>query len=292
MEGASNVQCWSLIAIVCLNMPGVAVERKDSRAQESQQAEGIDPGLLQNIRLLYPEVELRRRGGRPFFSAVQEVARVRLRDNTERRVVWVHLTIPAARVDHGRGELLIFEDAADARPMVRRQMHTLPVMRGSEIHLLENRWLRFGADSPLVCLTDEKSLRHFDEQGLGSLTMGLSVWAARIALDAYLHEGLEAFLERAPIRKHRERNVKSLPDRIRRFEIYPSLVEDMRYSGFKYSDAWEATLLVRLTPADEPRKAVVLEIGARASSAGIDSEDVELLLWETRTDEPTDRPAP
>jgi len=66
----------------------------------------------------------------------------------------------------------------------------------------------------------------------------------------------------------------------------------MRDSGFKYSGAWEGTILARLTPAHKPHKRIILEIGTGASSAGITSDQVKLLLWETRQNEPTDRPTP
>jgi hypothetical protein len=94
----------------------------------------------------------------------------------------------------------------------------------------------------------------------------------------------------APVRPHREREVGQLPQRISRFDMYPSLVEDSRVPGFKYYNSWEATVLVWLTPDDPSEDAVVLEIGARGLTEGIDVSEVDLLLWETRPDEPPDRP--
>jgi len=258
-------------------------------AERPKQREQVQPALLRKIRPLYPNVQLVRRGAAPFFSRVKEIARVRLHDGKQRLVVRVGVTVPAGRVDHGWGELLIFRDADDALPMVRTSTFSIPLTHGSKIHLVAQRWLQFGTES-LVSLVDEKSIKNFGEHGTGILD-GLSVVAVRKALAVYLNKGREAFLESAPLSKHREKHV-ALPDRISRFEIYPSLVEDMRDCGFKYSDAWEGTVLVRLTPARKPQKRIILEIGTGATSAGIISDQVKLLLWETREQEPTDRPAP
>jgi len=251
----------------------------------------LDPVLLEKIRPLYPKVRLERQQGEPSFSSVKEVARVRLGNGTERLVVWVHLVIPAAMVDHGLGDLLIFKDARDALPTVQKSLHSLSVMRASDIHLIKEHWLQFGTGSPLVSLVDEESLKHFGKHGTNGLFQGLSVEAVQSALDVYLKDGREAFLQRVPIAKHQERNVRNLPDRISRVEMYPSLTEDMRPSGFKYSSAWEGTILIRVIPADESEKPIVLEIGTKGWAEGITSDDVELHIWETRTDEPSDRPA-
>jgi hypothetical protein len=205
-------------------------------------------------------------------------------------VVVVAWTIPAARVDHGGGEMLIYEDVEDEFPLLRKS-----TFGTGQPHLINSRWLQFEDDEILLSLADEEALRHFDRQGAGSLILGLSREAASRALAVYLKEGRKAFLELAPIREGRERHisyVENLPDRISRFEFYPSLVEDARYSFFKYYESWEATLLVRLTPAGGADQPVVLDMGARGLTGGIEAHDVELLLWETRTKEPTDRPGP
>jgi len=191
----------------------LAAEEPDS-AKQSQQSEQVDPVLLKKIRPLYPDIQLKRRGAASFFSRVKEVARVRLEGGKERLVVRVGVIVPAARVDHGWGELLIFRDADDALPMVRTSTFSIPLTPGSKIHLVAHRWLQFGTGS-LVSLIDEKSIKHFGEHGTGIL-YGLSVAAVQRALAVYLNKGREAFLERAPIRKRSRKHV-TLPDRISHF---------------------------------------------------------------------------
>jgi hypothetical protein len=110
----------------------------------------------------------------------------------------------------------------------------------------------------------------------------------------YLNDGLSAFLKLAPIRARApsERAVRTLPERASRVEMYPSRVEDFRPAGFRYSSAWEGTILVRVTPADPTQDTVVLEMGAQGRGEGIAIADVELFFADARTEEPTDRPAP
>ena len=137
-----------LLSLGCVqeSKESLAATVPDSAERSEQIAKvDLDPVLLEKIRPLYPEVSLERRQGKPSFSTVKEVARVRLGDGRERLVVWVHLIIPAARVDHGLGDLLIFKDARDPLPMVRTSLHSLSVMGSSEIHLINERWLQFGS---------------------------------------------------------------------------------------------------------------------------------------------------
>ncbi|MEX1230112.1 MAG: hypothetical protein WEB58_07730 [Planctomycetaceae bacterium] len=250
----------------------------------------INATWLQKVRPLFPEVGLQRSGNRPFFAEVIEVVRVPLEDGQTRVVVWVKVIVPAARVDHGWGELMIFAQADDEQPLARRPTHTLPVFRASEISLVAGRWLQFGKRSSLVSLADLEALKHFQEHGLQRVLWGLSVVATERALVIYLNEGREAFLKQVPLAAGQEKPIQ-LPPRIRAVHFYHSLAEDMRYAGFKYSDTWEGTILVRLTPADEQSPPVTLEIGTRASSAGIEVEAVEMFLWKTLPTAPTDRPA-
>jgi len=49
----------------------------------------VDAALLEKIRPLFPGVGEMRRGSRPFFAEVREIARLRLSDGNERLVVWV-----------------------------------------------------------------------------------------------------------------------------------------------------------------------------------------------------------
>ncbi|MCF8468803.1 MAG: hypothetical protein K9G33_15490, partial [Sneathiella sp.] len=236
-----------------------------------QQFADLPSGLLEKVVSLYPGLGFQRDGTAAFISSVREVARVSLDNGEERLAIWVFVIVPAARVDHGWSEFLVFKDATDVQPIVRRQGHTLPIISFSDVHVIRNRWVQFGDDEILLSLADEEALRHFERQGDGSLILGLSREAASRALAVYVKEGREAFLKVAPIREHRERHVKNLPDRISRFELYPSLVKDARYSFFKYYQSWEATVLVRLRPAGGADQPVVLEMGARGLTAGIEA---------------------
>jgi hypothetical protein len=254
----------------------------------------IDPELLEKVRPLYPHVLLERvqpgpeESGRPFFSRVQELARVGISDGKERLVVVVGWAIPMAYVDRGGGELLIYADSADESPLVRKSLLSIGSFSRGLVH---NRWLEFGGGQILLSLADDEALEHFGRQGCGALILGLAREAARQALEVYVIEGREAFVQLAPIRSKREPwRTRHLPERISRFELYPSLVEESRYSFFKYYDSWEATVLVRLTPTETPEQPIVLELGARGLTGGIDVPDVQLLVYETRTEEPQDRP--
>lgn len=279
------------LGFVCESKDSMAANDpgKVDRSEPIGQAR-LDPMLIEKIRPLYPEVLVERRKNESFFSNVQEIARVRLRDGSERLVVWVQVIVPAM-VDHGWGELLIYKDASEAIPMIRKSSHSLSIMHASEIRLIKEHWLQFGAGSPLVSLVNEESLKHFGKHGTNGLFQGLSYQAVQPALDVYMKDGREAFLRKAPIAKHQERSVRNLPDRVSRVEMYPSLPEDMRSAGFKYSSAWEGTILIRVISTDESEKSIILEIGTKGWAEGITSDDVELHIWETRTDEPSDRPA-
>jgi hypothetical protein len=249
--------------------------------------EGIDPVLLEKVRPLYPNIQLKREGKAAFFSIVREVFRVRIDDATERLIVEVRVIVPAALVDHAWGAFLLFKDADDAVPIAK--VHSWAVGFHDKPQLVENRWVRFG-DGPLVSLLEEESLKDFRRVGEG-LLYGLARGAAKAALKVYLNEGLDAFLKLAPIRAGQKHKVGSLPQRVSRVEIYPSLVEDYRTSGFRYSSPWEGTILVRVTPADPKQDAVILDMGAKGWAEGITIADVELILQERRK-EPTDRPGP
>jgi hypothetical protein len=247
--------------------------------------EKIDPVLLEKVRPLYSNIRLKREGSAAFFSIVREVFRVRIDDTTERQIVEMRVTVPAALVDHAWGEFLLFKDADDTVPIAK-----VPTfVAGRDIRLVENRWVRFG-NGPLVSLLEDESLQDFSRAGQRLLD-GMARSAAKEALKVYLNHGLDAFLELAPIRSGKKRAVGSLPQRISRVEIYPSLVEDYRMSGFRYSSPWEGTVLVRVTPADPTQESVILDMGAKGWAEGITVEDVELIIQERRK-EPTDRPGP
>ena len=286
-----------LVASNLLSPLAVAEQSQKNFAIGSEQDESgaeldvaIDPAWLLKIGPLFPDVRDKRSENQPFFAQVTEVARVPVDDGQTRIVVWVKVIVPAACVDHGWGELMIFSHAEDPQPLVRLQAHTLSVAEASQISLVAGGWIQFGKRSPLVSLADLESLKHFQEHGLADLLWGLSISATERALTIYLNEGQEAFLKQVPVAVGQEKSIQ-LPARIRAVHFYHSLAEDMRSAGFKYSTAWEGTILVRLTPADEQSPPVTLEIGTRASSEGIEAEAVELFLWETRLTPPTDRPA-
>lgn len=181
---------------------------------------------------------------------------------------------------------MLFKDADDALPVATISSF----VAGGDIRLVENRWVRFG-EGPLVSLLEDESLHYFSRAG-GGLLAGLSRAAARDILNVYLNEGRDAFMKMAPIRAGRGHRVRSLPDRVSRIELYPSLVEDFRGSGFRYWSPWEGTILVRITPADASQNPVILEMGAKGWAEGITSAEVELVLHETREEEPRDRPRP
>ncbi|NIP27028.1 MAG: hypothetical protein GWN67_22150 [Phycisphaerae bacterium] len=245
----------------------------------------IDPVLLEKVRPLYPNIRLKREGSAAFFSIVREVFRVRIDDATERLIVEMRVTVPAALVDHAWGAFLLFKDAGDTAPIAK-----VPTfVAGRDIRLVENRWVSF-RDGPLVSLLEDESLKDFSRAG-GRLLDGLARGAAKEALMVYLNDGLDAFLKLAPIRAGKKRAVGSLPQRVGRVEIYPSLVEDYRTSGFRYSSPWEGTILVRVTSADPTQESVILDMGAKGWAEGITVEDVELIIQERRK-EPTDRPGP
>ncbi|MHC4281926.1 MAG: hypothetical protein ACYSWZ_02990 [Planctomycetota bacterium] len=60
--------------------------------------EGIDPVLLEKVRPLYPNIQLKREGKAAFFSIVREVFRVRIDDATERLIVESR---PLLSITHG-----------------------------------------------------------------------------------------------------------------------------------------------------------------------------------------------
>jgi hypothetical protein len=262
-------------------------EEKGQARKASVDREGIDPVLLEKVRPLYPNIQLKREGSAAFFSIVREVFRLRIDDATERLLVEVRVIVPAARVDHGWGAFLLFKDADDPVPIAK--VHSWALGFRSKPRLVENRWVRFG-NGPLVSLLEDESLQDFSRAG-GRLLDGLARGAAKEALKVYLNEGLDVFLKLAPIRAGQKHKVGSLPQRVSRVQIYPSLVEDYRTSGFRYSSPWEGTVLVRVTPADPTQDAVILDIGAKGWAEGISVEDVELIIQERR-EEPTDRPGP
>lgn len=258
-------------------------------SQEKQNK--IDPVLLKKVRPIYPDVSIEPRTTatqeprKARFSLVQEVARVSVPNGKEFLVVLVGWTIPAALVEHGGGELLFFADARDDLPLVRKS--TFGIM---PVRPIGQRWLQLGSANILLPFTDREALLHFEKQGDGAPILGLAREAIRSALVVYREEGRDAFLTLVPIRGD-ARQVDRLPDRLSGYELYPSLVPDSRYSFFKYLDSWEATVFARLIPADPTEKHMVVEIGARGLTAGIEPADVELFVWKASGKEPTDRPA-
>ena len=198
------------------------------------------------------------------------------------------MIVPCAYTDHRWAEFLLFRDSEDSVPISKVSSASGAGFRRKP-ELVENRWVRFG-DGPLVSLLEEESLQGFSRTG-GCIMDGLSRGAAMAALNVYLNEGLEAFLKLAPIRAGQRHRVGSLAARVRRVEMYPSLVEDFRRSGFRYWSPWEGTILVRVTPADLTQDAVILDMGAKGWAEGITISDVELVLQD-RCEEPTDRPGP
>ncbi len=265
----------------------VSKEEKVRARNTSADSEGIDPVLLEKVRPLYPNIRLKREGSAAFFSIVREVFRVRIDDATERQIVEMRVTVPAALVDHAWGAFLLFKDADDPVPIAK--VHSWSLGSRSKPRLVENRWMRFG-NGPLVSLLEDESLQDFNRAG-EVLLLGMARSAAKEALKVYLNDGLDAFLELAPIRAGEKHAVGSLPQRVSRVEIYPSLVEDYRMSGFRYWSPWEGTVLVRVKPADPTQDEVILDMGAKGWAEGITIEDVELIIQERRK-EPTDRPGP
>ncbi len=291
MKSAEFVRVVIASAAVCALMHALddGLAQETSRNSDSLTKAPVDE-LVHKVLPLYPGVRTQRSDTRaPFIADVQQLARLPLADGTERLVLLVHVTVPAARFDHTYAELLIFEDAADQQPFVRDGLHRMRSLRDLEV--IGRHWLKLETHGPFVSLTDIDSLKYLRDRGPGVLIHEMSVAAARQALDIYKTEGRNAFLAAASIAPHRQRHVK-LPDRIRHFDIYPGLVDEQRESRFEYSDAWEGTVLVRLTPARDGSKPIVLEMGARAPYFGIEVEDVEVFVWETRGEEPMDRPGP
>ncbi len=247
----------------------------------------IDPILLNKILPLYPNVRLHREGENPFFSCVQEIADVRNSNGEKRLVVKVAWTIPGAMVDHGGGDLLIYEDAKDAFPFVKISEMSIPM---GNICLIQNCWLQFD-DGLLVSLEAKESLQYLKEHGLGFQFYNLARGAVEKSLMVYKNEGREAFLKIVAIPRSQESYIKNVPEHISECEIYPSLVEDFRSSGFKYSSPWEATIFVQLTPT-KPGKPIILQVGASGYAEGIDASQVKLLLWDLSENELKDRPEP
>ena len=263
--------------------------RAEQRAIDDE-AGAVDKELLAKVQALYPGVELERNGDTPFFASVREVVRIRIPNDGERLVVWTMVTAPAARVDHGRGELLIYRDIDDEAPLVRLPAHALGILRDSQIRVIDNRWLECGVGSALIPLDRVESLTRLNDQGTGDLLAGLARDAVNNALDVYFSGGRETFLKDVPIAAHRSAHVTGLPEKIIEAELLPTTIDDLRLSDFRYSDAWEASIFVRVRSPDPQQAPVIVEIGARAPGAGVEWNEVELFVWMTLTHEPIDRP--
>jgi len=254
-------------------------------------ADEIDPILLAKVRPLFPSITLRPNGKDPFFSTVRQVASVTLKDGKKRLVVAILWKVPAAMVDHGGGQILIFDDGMNIVSLLQLPTFTLPFYDLSKIHLVDDRWLQFG-DSPLLDLTEEKSLNYVRKYGMQVLFYKISLESVRKALTVYLTNGLGPFLKMAPVAKKQELFVKHLPQRINRVEIYPSLVEDFSDSGFRYSSNCKGAMLVRLTPNDKSQKPINLTMRVQIGAGGFDVADVKLFLLDMKYAKPTDRPMP
>ena len=254
---------------------------------QTEHNDKIDPVLLQKIRPLYPNVLLQRTGENPFFSSVREIARVRTTNGKQRLVVEVGWTVPAAMVDHGSGDLLIYDDAKDTIPLVKISERSIGP---GNIHLVQNQWLRFG-DGPLVSLLDGKSLEYLEKHGMMTLFYGLSQDAARKALTTYMKQGRESFLKLSTVKERSDLHIR-LPERVTKIEEYPSLNEDFREADFKYSPPWEGIMFFRLTPINPSDHKVILEICVEGASEGITADQVKLVVWNVLAEEPTNRPEP
>ena len=302
------------LAIGCATLAEEEVSPLRSAAAIASEpgARPIDPGLLEKVRPLYPAIQTppaaahaaasgpRRTSAaktdpatasRPRFSAVREALRAPIGADTERLIVEVRWVIPMARTLRGGGEFLLFRDAEDKTPVARLKNYSCAWDR---VRLVGGRWARIedDVDSPLVSLMEDESLEGFGDYASARMLIPLARLAAKKALRRYLEEGLSAFLDAAPIRSGQQHRLHPLPERAARIEIYPSRVEDLRVSGFRYSSPWEATVLVRVTPEDPEQEAVVLDLGAKGWAEGIEVKEVELVLQDRLDGEPADRPAP
>ncbi len=283
------------IATICLGLgcaqtskqgfSGEAVGARDSL----ENRERIDPILLKKVSSLYPRIQLQPAETVAFFSIVREVFRVPVDDATERLMVEVRWVVPGLSA-RGAGAFLLFKDAEDEVPISKVWTHA--VAPGDDVLLVENQWVRFG-NGPLVSLLEDESMRNLS-WAVGNYLAVLARGAASGALNVYLNEGLSAFLKLAPIRARApsEGAVRPLPGQASQVVMYPSRVEDFRSAGFRYSSAWDGSVLVRVTPADPTQDAVVLEMGAQGRGEGIAITDVELFVVDVRPGKPTDRPAP
>lgn len=264
-------------------------ESKPAEAQDDMTG-AIDAKILERVRSLYPNVGESGRIGQPRFSRVEEVARATRDNGKSCSVIIVQISIPAAEVDHGIGDLLIFTDSLDPNPKYRVSLHSLP-FPDKRIEIVGDRWFRFGKSGSLITLVDDRSLRHFAECGLGDILKDeFCLTACRGALNDYLTDGREKFLERAPVKASPECPSAELPNRIQSAMIYPSLNEEFRASGFKYSTAWEATMFAKVIPVDKSEQPVFIEFGVAGEYDGIDQKDVKFFVWRVSAKAPNDRP--
>ena len=252
------------------------------------QTSTIDVLLLEKVRRLYPDATEQRRPGQRVYSVVQEVARASDGRGDACSIIAVQFVIPST-VDHGTGDLLIFKSDHDLDPAYRMSLHRLP-NRGGKYTVINNRWLQIGDERCFVAMTDDVSLGQFAKFGTQTLLSEFCLNATKNALNQYLEKGRAAFLERASLKKSLERDFVELPDRIIGASIYHSMVEDMRCSEFKYSSAWEGTMLAQIIPTDADALPIVIEFGITGEEEGTGDNDMKVFVWRAVTKEPEDRP--
>lgn len=273
MSGAKRL--LTTVCIVSVVFTSAAGPARQDHEDRQEIVIDVDQNTLTDVRRLYPETTLRDDGRKPYFQTIDLVDEFVLGEQSY-RIVW----ISRGRVRHPHTLIL------DSAGRVLRQDWGL---LQSEVEVIDGGWLRY-RDHPLVNLNDQASLEHFLRHGHGAVLHRLAITRVEDALDVYLRNGRKAFLEQAPIRQYRDAHVR-LPERVQAVEIYPSLVEDIRPSGFRYSSPWEATVFVRLIASEEGEVPRTLEIGASGWAEGIDASDVDLFLWATSPDDSDDRPA-
>lgn len=245
----------------------------------------VDEVTLAHVRREYPETTMADDDRRPYFRAIELVQRFSVNGELH-QLLW----IARGRVRHS--ETIILDSAG------RVVCRDAGVTRGA-IEIIDETWLRQG-NAPLVHLGDPTHLDHVRRHGHGEILAGLVIPRVRAVLNVYLAEGRAAFLEAVPSRRFDhpwederiQASIALLPERLKRVEIYPSLVVDFRPSGFRYASPWEATVMARLTPLDPAHPSVMIEIGASGWSEGAHESEVECFSWSVGLEEPTDRPPP
>ncbi|MGI9015135.1 MAG: hypothetical protein ACR2GY_12940 [Phycisphaerales bacterium] len=269
-------RAWTLGAVLVVAAAAAMTSMQDDGdASRSGQTSAVDAAFLKRVQPLFANVKSER------FVTVREIAQLVDTDGREAHLVHVRWTIAAGEVEHGAGELLVFAGSNDAaQPLARMSTFTI----GSRFEVIDGRWLRLENDV-LMPLT-VASFNHLAD-GCSMVARQLGLEAVTEALSRYMQAGSGGFLERV-LAVNKSADV--LPRQINAFVVYPSLVDDVRTSDFRYSSPWEVTVFVRLMPSDGSLP-VILELGACGASAGIDASMVRLVLWQTRDGVPGDRPA-